>query len=374
MTLALFSGCKDKEEIKVYRVSKAPLEFPVAEISPVGIPPMENPPAANAPMTGIPDMGAASADQAPQITSNPPANWEPQPLSSMRQASYLVKGDNGATADISLVILPGPAGGILENINRWLSQLGQPAIDDAKLSQMGQHVTSPLGDVTVVDLQGLPAGGNETKDGRIVGGIAVAPEGTIFFKMHGNAALAESQKQAFIQWIGSVRMSDSTAAPAVAAASAAPVAQSMPPVPPPADTDKPQVKWDVPDTWKSVPAASMRYASFTTTGQNGETAEISVVRLDGEGGGDLQNVNRWRGQIGLAPVADADLKSLIVPLKAKDSDFQTVDMAGAKARILAGWTRIDGRSWFFKLNGPDAMVTAEKERFTKFLQSVQFHP
>ena len=117
----------------------------------------------------------------------------------------------------------------------------------------------------------------------------------------------------------------------------------------------------------------MRYASFTAAGQNGETAEISVVMLDGEGGGDLQNVNRWRGQIGLVPVADGDLKSLIVPLKAKDSDFQTVDMAGAKARILAGWTRIDGRSWFFKLNGSDALATAEKGNFTKFLQSVQFH-
>ena len=372
-TLTLLSGCKDKEEIKVYRVSKAPLESPVAEASPAGMPPMENPPAENPPMVGAPGMGAASADQPPLITSNPPANWQPQPLSSMRQASYLLKGDNGATADISLVILPGPAGGILENINRWLSQLGQPAIDDAKLSQMGQHVTSPLGDVTVVDLQGLPAGGNELKDGRIVGGIAVAPEGTIFFKMHGNAALAESQKQAFIQWIGSVRMSDSTAATAPAAA-AAPVAQSMPPMPAPADSDKPPVKWDVPDTWKPAPGAAMRYATFTASGQNSGTAEISVVMLDGEGGGDLQNVNRWRGQIGLAPVADADLKSLIVPLKAKDSDILTVDIAGAKARMLAGWTRVDGRSWFFKLTGSDALATAEKQRFTKFLQSVQFHP
>jgi hypothetical protein len=336
-------------------------------------PPAENPPAVNPPMAGTPEMGAASADQASLISSNPPANWQPQPLSSMRQASYLVKGDNGATADISLVILPGPAGGILENINRWLSQLGQPAIDDAKLSQMGQHVTSPLGDVTVVDLQGLPPGGNETKDGRIVGGIAVAPEGTIFFKMHGNAELAESQKQAFILWIGSVRMSDSTAATSPTTA-AAPVPQSMPPIPPSADSDKPQVKWDIPNTWKPAPGAAMRYATFTASGQNGETAEISVVMLDGEGGGDLQNVNRWRGQIGLAPVTDADLKPLIVPLKAKDSDMLTVDIAGARSRMLAGWTRVDGRSWFFKLTGSDALAAAEKERFAKFLQSVQFHP
>jgi len=149
MATTLFTGCKDKEEIQVYRVSKAEPESLAPEASP----------AESAAPNAMPDMAVATApaDQPAQITGNPPANWAVQPLSAMRQASYLVKGDNGATADISLVILDGPAGGVLENVNRWLSQLGQPPITDDKLAQMGQHVTSGLGDVMVVDLEGLPA-------------------------------------------------------------------------------------------------------------------------------------------------------------------------------------------------------------------------
>ena len=64
-----------------------------------------------------------------------PPNWEPQPLSQMRQASFLVKGDNGAVADISFVSLGAAAGNVLDNVNRWLDQLGQPPITEQKLER-----------------------------------------------------------------------------------------------------------------------------------------------------------------------------------------------------------------------------------------------
>lgn len=194
---AWISGCKDKDEIKVYRVSKP--EFQQGSAPESGE------------MGGLAQMGIPMSADAPvappsQVTGNPPQNWEAQPLSSMRQASYLVKGDNGAIADISLVTLAGPAGGDLDNVNRWLSQLGRPAITGEQLGQMARHMTSPLGEVTVVDLEGLPQGADAAKDGRIVAGIVSGDSGTFFFKMRGNAALVESQKAAFIQWIGTVRL------------------------------------------------------------------------------------------------------------------------------------------------------------------------
>ena len=45
----------------------------------------------------------------------------------MRQASFLVHGDNGAVADISFVSLGPAAGNVLDNVNRWLGQLGRTA-------------------------------------------------------------------------------------------------------------------------------------------------------------------------------------------------------------------------------------------------------
>ena len=46
--------------------------------------------------------------------------------------------------------------------------------------------------------------------------------------------------------------------------------------------------------------------SFRVKGKIG-TSDVSVVRLSGEAGGDLGNVNRWRGQINLEPISEPDL-------------------------------------------------------------------
>ncbi len=115
----------------------------------------------------------------------------------------------------------------------------------------------------------------------------------------------------------------------------------------------------------------MRYASFTSE-TNGEKADISVVTFAGDGGSDADNVNRWRQQIGLPAVEASGLDAMIVPVRAGEVDFSTVDMAGTTVRVVAGWTRHEGRAWFFKLTGPKTVVEQEKPKFVKFLQSVRF--
>jgi hypothetical protein len=46
----------------------------------------------------------------------------------------------------------------------------------------------------------------------------------------------------------------------------------------------------------------MRVASFRVTGKDGKQADVSVIPLPGLAGSDLDNVNRWRGQVGLPSV------------------------------------------------------------------------
>ncbi|TSA34151.1 MAG: hypothetical protein D4R65_06665 [Verrucomicrobiaceae bacterium] len=375
---AAIPACKDKNAVQVYRVSKAetessaPPKAAAPESSGMGAMPPDHP------AIGAPASAMAPAAEPSRVTGNPPSNWVAQPLTTMRMASYLVKGENGTSSDISLVALAGPAGGVLDNVNRWLSQLGKPAITAEQLAQMAQHVASPLGDVTLVDIEGLPEGADAAKEGRIIAGIAPVDGKSFFFKMRGNAPLAESQKDGFIQWIGSVRMNETASAPdPMAAAPAAPLPSmpsAAPAVPAAPEPQKEQIKWEVPAGWNAGAAAAMRYASFAVAGQNGEKADISVSVFGGDGGGDLGNVNRWRSQIGLGEVADGELKSLVVPVAGKDSEILTVDMTGPKGRILAGWARIGGRSWFFKLIAPDQLAGSEKAGFQKFLESVQFQP
>src|SRR5215510_1865409 len=124
LSAALLASCEKSSEIKVYRVTKAPLEQ--------SAPQQQDAMPTN---TAAPRMPAGLAPTAGTAVTTPP-NWEPQPLSQMRQASFLVKGENGAVADVSFVSLGSGAGNVLDNVNRWLGQLGQSPISEQKLDEM----------------------------------------------------------------------------------------------------------------------------------------------------------------------------------------------------------------------------------------------
>jgi hypothetical protein len=333
----LLAGCERRDEqIKVYRLTK-----PSGESTPVGKDAIAS---TNAPVK-------STIERVPSATSNvaTPPNWEPQPLSQMRQASFLVHGENGALVDISFVSLGPAAGNVLDNVNRWLDQLAQPPIRIDKLASTIQKLHTARGDVDIVDLAGKPENGDPSKDGRIIAAIASDEGKTSFFKMRGNADLVGTEKANFVKWVSAM----------LSGANQTTVASSAP------NADKAQIKWEIPSGWSSAPASAMRYASFAA----GDKIDISVVTFPGDGGSDADNINRWSQQIG---AAITEKNPDIIPLKGADASFSTVDLAGAKARTLAAWTRRDGRTWFFKLTGPNAAVEKEKSNFAKFVQSVRF--
>src|SRR5436190_7623394 len=242
------TGCdRDDGNIKVYRVSKARLEESASQ--------QQNAMPTNA---GSP----AAPHGMPPVTSTAPTtppNWEPQPLSQMRQASFVVKGDNGAVADISFVSLGSAAGNVLENVNRWLGQLGQPPITEQKLGDMAQRLHTSLGDATIVDLAGMPDNADPARDGRIIAAMVTTANATLFFKMRGNADLTKAQKGDFIKWVAAVcNAQNQTGSPQMAAA------------PPPGDSGAPQIHWKAPDGWTEVPPSSMRYASFSAPAEGGK--------------------------------------------------------------------------------------------------------
>jgi hypothetical protein len=344
--LALLCGCdRDDQQIKVYRVAKAPLETtPPAEAA--------MPTNASSPST----LSASAPSLTTTTTAEAPKNWEPQSLSQMREASFIVRGDNGATADISLVRLGPAAGNVLDNVNRWLGQLKQPAVTEEKLRTMIQ----PLGDAAMVDLSGQPENGDPAKDGRIIGAIAADENATAFYKMRGNAALVGAEKENFLKWVSASRGGTSTSATTNATT---PAARS--------DSESPRIKWELPADWSATPPSAMRYASFSAE-KNGGKADISVVTFPGDGGSDVDNVNRWRQQIGLPVVGEELLKPMIAAVHAGDVHIDTIDMSGPSARLIAGWTRHDGHAWFFKMTGPPQLIEEQKPTFMAFLQSIRF--
>ncbi|HVO32434.1 MAG TPA: hypothetical protein VMU17_00880 [Elusimicrobiota bacterium] len=141
-----------------------------------------------------------------------------------------------------------------------------------------------------------------------------------------------------------------------------------------------EITWKLPSGWVEQPASSMRLGSFLAKGSNGQSVDISVVPLSGDAGGDLANVNRWRGQINLDPISQAELPAnsqsitpggrtmLLVDFVSRDLE---VDNKYPK-RLVAAIYKQGGRSWFFKMMGEDKAVQEVKPAFMQFLKDLKF--
>ena len=54
------------------------------------------------------------------------------------------------------------------------------------------------------------------------------------------------------------------------------------------------LSWQAPAGWAQKPAGAMRKASYSVPGSDGDS-DLSVTAFPGDVGGELANVNRWRG-------------------------------------------------------------------------------
>lgn len=147
------------------------------------------------------------------------------------------------------------------------------------------------------------------------------------------------------------------------------------------DAPAPQIRWIAPAHWQAAApanaaAANVRVGSFTITATDGSgrSADMAVTTFPGDVGGDLANINRWRGQINLGPITAAELPSAYVTISAPAGEFLLADMTGGGQRTLGAWFKqpAQNRTWFFKLTGDIALVAAEREAFVAFLKTVSF--
>ncbi|HVS53320.1 MAG TPA: hypothetical protein VHD62_13265 [Opitutaceae bacterium] len=133
--------------------------------------------------------------------------------------------------------------------------------------------------------------------------------------------------------------------------------------------------WTAPASWKAKPLSPMRKGSYAIPGDGGADAELSITAFPNSVGGELANVNRWRGQVQLGPIAEADLAGNVTRVEHNGLSFTVVDATGPGAnpqRLLAAMTPFAGGTWFFKL-GPasSAIVAREKNAFLDFLATVK---
>lgn len=122
----------------------------------------------------------------------------------------------------------------------------------------------------------------------------------------------------------------------------------------------------------------MRTASFAVTGHNNQRAEITIIPLSGDGGGDIDNLNRWRAQVGLSPVGMEELAQSAEDVEIGGQRGRLFDICGPATegnrarRLIAAIARRGEITWFFKMLGDDALVKQQKHVFIEFLRTVQY--
>jgi len=293
------------------------------------------------------------------ISWEAPESWiDVLSLQQMRYATFLAPVD-GEQVQITVTQFSGNVGSLDANVNRWRRQIGLPplppedAIDDLTPAE------TATGDALQAHLS------NPRTGQHVLIYMFATETDTWFVKAEATAAQVDAigpQLEAFVETIeprGGVSIvsrldRESGSRPRL----------TLPTL-------------DAPESWQPIepaPRGTVLGYRVTTTDP---PARVTVSQLMGTGGGLLANINRWRGQVGLDPIADP-----------ADQPAEQMRVDGGLAGMLqfAGPPREDGsqrgmivvmaprqqRTWFFKADGDADSVQRVREQFVTFVQSADF--
>ncbi|MDE2491261.1 MAG: hypothetical protein KGM24_10465 [Elusimicrobia bacterium] len=129
--------------------------------------------------------------------------------------------------------------------------------------------------------------------------------------------------------------------------------------------------WETPKGWTELPADGLREATLEPPGGK---AQVTVIALPGSVGGELANVNRWRGQLSLKPIGEKEIPSERRLLRSPAGEIRLYDFTGGgtpATRLVAGAIMHRGTTWFFKLMGPASAVAAARPAFLRMLRELK---
>jgi len=274
----------------------------------------------------------ADAPGAPTWTL--PEGWRQDPPAGMRYATLRFGSEQ---RPLSMSVIPLQSSGdpktyALSNINRWRNQLGLPPIAAERLDAETESIELPGGKAIMVRLLGTYRGDGMGRfrgpmAGRLPAGHPATGAGNV---------------------------------PATGLRQANP----------------PGITYDAPKMWAVGKAGGMRKAAFQIAAGD-QKAEVTAIDLAAAAGALLPNVNRWRSQIHLGEVTEAQLNDALAPIEIDGRTGQYVRLvgpAGAQPReAILGVILVDaGRAWFFKMKGNAELVEQQRKNFESFVHSIKF--
>ena len=137
-------------------------------------------------------------------------------------------------------------------------------------------------------------------------------------------------------------------------------------------------EWVTPTNWSETEPSQFSLINFEARhGDN--TATISVTKL-AKNAGLLNNVNRWRGQLGLEKIDQAELTETTRPFEVDGNSGTYIEMSGTRdgrpAMTLGVIHSLSYRTlpeiWFYKITGNTDAVMKEKAAFEEYVRSARY--
>jgi hypothetical protein len=246
------------------------------------------------------------------ITWTKPNGWRERPGAEMRYATFYVGPQD--QPQLTVFKFSGPAGSVLDNINRWRGQIGLGKIQEGELDQISTKLQLECGPATLVDMTS-----------------------------HGAGKTAPVSSPDIL----------SRRAPSPS-----------------------RLRYDIPKGWKETPDPSGISAAVFEVSSG--AAKASITSLPRRPDELLENVNRWRKQLHLGPIDDKQLGKDVQQLEVAGTTAHYVDLTGPGAdgtppqRMLGVMLPRGEGMWFFKIIGPADVVEKQKSTFEAFVKSVRF--
>lgn len=287
-----------------------------------------------------------------------PANWvewpgDERPIAGFTILAGFTLDDNDPPLELTVSYLERgeapEAGSLRANVNRWERQLKMPPSPPEQVKQLARKIVVSDRNGYQVDLLG-PAG-DEQK--RTLAAMISEGDRVWFVKVMGEASRVEKRKSEFDQLLSSLILRG------------------------PKKESKGELLWNTPEDWINAGERPMRFLTFLA-GDDADPAEVMITRLGGTGFGEvLENINRWRAQVGLPAVTRVeDQPSEHTKLAGNDAAYFDFTGPGTaekpNRRMLLLMSVAKGDVWFFKMIGPQQVVESQKPSFDEFLKSVEF--
>ena len=358
------------------------------------------------PPAAVPAVQSGSTG-APQLMWKTPESWEELPPTQFRNPNFRTGSEQ---VECYVSVLPGLRGGLLDNANRWRSQMGLSGMSAAEFDALPQVKLAGTS-ARVLDVEGEFKGMNAAavQPGFRLRGVLGELNGSgVFAKIVGPSAAVDAEIESFDRFISSLQEKVATV-PVVAQnrnrelPSGHPPLQTLPAksstpaqVVPGLNTPPTEIHqvvrsdgaieghgqglaWTVPAGWESRDARPMRLVTYSPGGD--DRVECYVTLLGSQAGGVLNNVNRWLHQFGNPPMTEEALTSLptltllgqTVHIVEAYGPYTAMDNSQSPDYGLRAVAWVSERgSAFVKMVGPRALVEREAENFVAFCASFRW--